>query len=68
MNAKQEGLIDSIGTTSHNVGLLTEVIMTGAFSNPFAPFNHAEEAAEKRQLQRTADEIIKGNVLSSSLV
>ena len=47
MNAKQEGLIDSIGTTSHDVGLLTEVIVTGAFSNPIAPFNYAEDTARE---------------------
>jgi hypothetical protein len=48
VNARQEGLIDSIGTTSHDVGFLTEAIMTGAFSNPIAPFSYAEDTAREK--------------------
>ena len=63
MNAKQKGLIDSIGTTSHDVGLLTEVIMTGAFSNSVPPSSYAEDTAieettledSRRDSQRETD-------------
>lgn len=43
--AREEGLIDFIGITSHDVAFLAEAITTDAFSNLVVPFNYAATAA-----------------------
>ena len=53
--AKEEGVIDHIGITSHDVGFLEEAITTGKFSNVITPFNYAASAAGER-LIRSAQE------------
>jgi aryl-alcohol dehydrogenase-like predicted oxidoreductase len=43
--AQEEGLIDCIGITSHDVAFLAEAVTTDAFSNLVVPFNYAAIAA-----------------------
>lgn len=53
--AREEGLIDHIGITSHDVGFLEEAITTGRFSNVVTPFNYAASAAGKRLVHSAKD-------------
>jgi predicted aldo/keto reductase-like oxidoreductase len=47
-NAKEEGVIDHIGITSHDVDFLEEAITTGKFSNVITPFNYAAHSARDK--------------------
>jgi predicted aldo/keto reductase-like oxidoreductase len=53
--AKEEGLIDFIGITSHDVGFLTEAIAAKSFSNLVAPFNYAANTAREKLLSLAAE-------------
>lgn len=53
--AKQEGLIDFVGITGHDVGFLTEAITTKAFSNLIVPFNYAANTAREELLSLAAE-------------
>jgi predicted aldo/keto reductase-like oxidoreductase len=44
--AKEEGVIDHIGITSHDVGFLEEAITTKRFSNLITPFNYVASSAK----------------------
>ena len=46
--AREEGVIDFIGITSHDVVFLDDAIKTGKFSNLVAPFNYAADSARDR--------------------
>lgn len=46
--AKEKGVIDFIGVTSHDADFLTEVITTGAFSNLITPFNYVAEMGREK--------------------
>jgi predicted aldo/keto reductase-like oxidoreductase len=50
--AREEGLIDFIGITSHDVTFLAEVVTTDAFSHLVVPFNYAADAARSALLPR----------------
>ena len=53
--AKEEGIIDYIGITSHDVDFLTEAIHTKAFSNFITPFNYAANRAKDKLLTLAAE-------------
>jgi predicted aldo/keto reductase-like oxidoreductase len=46
--AREEGVIDHIGITSHDVDFLEEAITTGKFSNVITPFNYAASSARNK--------------------
>jgi predicted aldo/keto reductase-like oxidoreductase len=46
--ARDDGVIDFIGITSHDVDFLEEAVTTGKFSNVITPFNYAANAARER--------------------
>ena len=48
--AKQEGVIDFIGLTSHHISVLVELAKTGEFDTVMYPFNVIERAAEHELL------------------
>jgi len=54
--AKQAGVIDHIGITSHDVGFLTEAITSTAFSNLVVPFNYAANTARETLLPLAAEQ------------
>jgi predicted aldo/keto reductase-like oxidoreductase len=45
--AKDEGMIDFIGLTSHHVGVMVDLIKTGEFDTVMFPFNVIEREPEK---------------------
>jgi len=53
--AKEEGIIDYIGITSHDVDFLTEAIHTKGFSNLITPFNYAANRAKDKLLTLAAE-------------
>jgi predicted aldo/keto reductase-like oxidoreductase len=53
--AKEEGIIDYIGITSHDADFLTEAIHTKAFSNLITPFNYAANKAKDKLLTLAAE-------------
>lgn len=64
--AKEEGVIDHIGITSHDVGFLEEAITTGRFSNVITPFNYAASSARKK-LIHLASELDMGVIAMKTL-
>ena len=54
LDAKEEGVIDFIGITSHDVDFLTEAITTEAFSNLITPFNYVANKAKEKLLSVAA--------------
>lgn len=64
--AKQEGIIDFIGITSHEVNFLAEAITTKAFSNLIAPFNYAANTAREKLLS-LATELNMGVIAMKTL-
>jgi predicted aldo/keto reductase-like oxidoreductase len=53
--AKEEGVIDFIGITSHDVDFLVDAVTTEAFSNLITPFNYVEDTAAKRLIPLSAE-------------
>ncbi len=53
--AKEEGLIDFIGITSHDPKFLAEAVKTKAFSNLITPFNYVANAAAEGLLSSAAN-------------
>jgi aryl-alcohol dehydrogenase-like predicted oxidoreductase len=47
LDAREEGVIDHIGITGHDIDFLTEAIETEAFSNVIAPYNYVANKAEE---------------------
>ncbi len=45
--AKEEGMIDHIGLTSHHINILIDLLKTGEFDTVMFPFNVIEREAEK---------------------
>lgn len=64
--AKEDGIIDHIGITSHDVDFLVEAIKTGKFSNMIAPFNYASNSA-KEKLFSLAEEMDMGVIAMKTL-
>jgi predicted aldo/keto reductase-like oxidoreductase len=53
--AKEEGIIDHIGITSHDVDFLVDAIQTKAFSNLITPFNYAADSAREELFSLASD-------------
>jgi len=53
--ARQEGVIDFIGITSHDVNFLTQAITTKAFSNLIMPFNYVARTDREKLLSLAAE-------------
>jgi hypothetical protein len=64
--ARQEGVIDFIGITSHDVDFLTETITTRAFSNLIVPFNYVARENRERLLS-IAKELDMGVIAMKTL-
>lgn len=64
--AKQEGIIDFIGVTSHDVDFLNEAISTKAFSNLITPFNYVANTARTKFLS-LAEELNIGFIAMKTL-
>jgi len=64
--AKEEGIIDHIGITSHDVDFLVEAIKTRKFSNLIVPLNYAANSA-KEKLLALAKEIDMGVIAMKTL-
>ncbi len=64
--AKQEGIIDFIGVTSHDVDFLNDAISTKAFSNLITPFNYAANTARTKLLS-FAEELNIGFIAMKTL-
>jgi len=59
LEAKEEGVIDFIGITGHDIDFLNDAIKTEAFSNIIAPYNYVSNRAEV-ELFSTARELDMG--------
>ncbi len=59
LEAKEEGVIDFIGITGHDIDFLNDAIKTEAFSNIIAPYNYVANRAEV-ELFSTARELDMG--------
>jgi predicted aldo/keto reductase-like oxidoreductase len=55
LKAQQEGIINFIGITSHDVDFLTRAINANAFSNLITPFNYVKNTARKKLLSVAHD-------------
>jgi predicted aldo/keto reductase-like oxidoreductase len=53
--AKDDGVIDFIGITSHDVNFLIDVVPTKSFSNLIAPFNFVATAGREKLLSLAAE-------------
>jgi predicted aldo/keto reductase-like oxidoreductase len=53
--AKDDGIIDFIGITSHDVKFLIDVIPTKSFSNLIAPYNYVATSAREKLLSLAAE-------------
>ena len=59
IEAKEEGVIDFIGITGHDIDFLDDAIKSDAFSNIIAPYNYVANRAEA-ELFSTAREVDMG--------
>jgi len=56
--AREQGMIDFIGVTSHHVSVLIDLIKTGEFDTVMFPFNVIEREPEKELLSLTREKDI----------
>jgi len=66
LEAKEEGVIDFIGITGHDIDFLNNAIKTEAFSNIIAPYNYVANRAEV-ELFSTARELYMGIIAMKAL-
>jgi predicted aldo/keto reductase-like oxidoreductase len=66
VEAREQGLIDFIGITGHDIDFLKDAIQTEAFSNVIAPYNYVSNKAEEG-LFSTAREMDLGIIAMKAL-